>query len=818
MSSFIKDIRFSFRMLLKRPGLTLVAALTLALGIGATTAIFSGVNAFVLRPMPVPEQERMVRLSEAVGSNTSDSFSYLNYKDYNEKNDVFEGIVAMDMAQAALSQENQNDVIWGETVSGNYFEVMKIKPALGRAFSHEEGNIPDTHAVVVISDSLWQRRFNSDKNIVGKNVTLNGRSFTVIGVAPKEFTGSKFALSMDFWIPLMMAKTMRNSAEMLNERGWDTFELIGRLKPNVSIEQAQTAMQAVSQRLNEAYPNDRSRNTKVIIQPEIEGRYGDASDVIKLGSAMALVIVGLILLTACANVANLLLARVAERQKEIGVRIAIGASRIRLLRQLLTESVLLALLGGVLGLILAYWLSDLMRAFIPALPYNFVPNFFAIDQKVLIFSLVITLTTGLIFGLFPALYSTKPDVVPILKGEAGTTIGKSRQFSLKNLLVITQIALSLIVLVCGGLFIKSYRNAQNIDPGFESENRMLLSLNPMLLGYDDEKCRTFYTEITEKVKALPGVKSAAMVERLPLGDSSNSTGPVVKEGDSTPKPGEGISARTTTIGSGYFTTLNIPLLAGRDFDMRDKADSPKVAIINEELARLLWGNENPVGKRFRIGDETSDYSEVVGVAKNGKYQSLSENPRPFLFVPMTQRSGRAMTLVVSGTGNPHNLVNPIRQEVNTIDSRLPVFNIKTMEEHLTYAFMGVRMGASFALAFGLIALILAATGLYSLMSYAVSQRTREIGVRMALGAQRADVLKLITGQGMKLVIIGVVIGLIASFAVNRVLASLLIGIGTSDIATFFIISLLLLAVAFIACYLPARRATKVDPMNALRYE
>lgn len=818
MSSLIQDIRFGFRMLLKRPGLTLVAALTLALGIGATTAIFSGVNAFVLRPLPVPENERMVRLSEAVGNNTNDSFSYLDYKDYNEQNDVFDGILATDITQAALSEENQNDIIWGEMVSGNYFDVMKTKPALGRSFSADEGNVPDTHAVVVISDSLWQRRFNADKNIIGKNVTLNARTFTVIGVAPKEFTGSKFALSMDFWTPLMMSKTMRNSAETLTDRGWSTFELVARLKPNVSMEQAAVGMQSVAQRLNETYPNDRSKNTKIVVRTEIEGRYGDAADVIKLGSAMALVVVGLILLTACANVANLLLARAAERQKEIGIRIAIGAGRFRLLRQLLTESILLAMFGGVLGLLLAYWLSDLMQAFIPPLPYNFVPDFFAIDEKVLIFSLIITLFTGLIFGLFPALYATKPDVIPILKGETGTAIGKSRQLSLKNLLVITQIALSLIVLVCGGLFIKSYRNAHNINPGFESKNRMLLSMNPMLLGYDSEKTRAFYNDLTERVKTLPGVKSAAVVERLPLGDSSSSTGPIVKEGDPTPKPGEGISSQTTVIGSGYFTTLNIPLVAGRDFDVRDKADAPKVAIINEELARRLWNTENAVGKRFRISDDTKNYYEVVGVAKNGKYQSLSENPRPFLFMPMTQRGGRGMTLIFSSTNDPRNLLNPIRQEVSALDSRLPLFNIKTMDEHLTYAYMGVRMGASFALAFGIIALFLAATGLYSLMSYAVSQRTREIGVRMALGAQRSDVLKLITKQGMKLVLIGVVIGLIASFAANRVLSSLLIGIGTSDIATFAVISSLLVVIALIACYIPARRATKVDPLTALRYE
>ncbi len=818
MSSFIKDIRYGIRMLLKTPTLTLVAALTLALGIGATTAIFSGVNAFVLRPLALPEPERVVRLFELVGGNTRDSFSFADYKDYNEQNDVFEGIAATTMSQAALSQENQNDVIWGEVVSGNYFDVMKVKPALGNTFLPEHVSAPNKHAVVVISDSLWKQRFSSDRNIVGKNITLNGNAFTVIGVAPKEFLGSKFGLSLDFWVPVMMTNFIRSSPDILTDRDSNWMEVIARLKPGISTGQAQSAMTTIAYRLNQEHPNSRNKNTSIVVMPEIEGRFEDAVGVIQLGSTMALVIVGLILLTACANVANLLLARSTERQKEIGVRVAIGASRFRLLRQLLTESILLALLGGALGLMLAYWLTDLMLGLIPPLPYNFAPNFFALDGKVLIFSLIISLATGLIFGLFPALYSTKPDIVPILKGESGTMIGKSRQLGLKNILVITQIALSLIVLVCGGLFIKSFRNAQKIDPGFEVKNKMLISVSPSLLGYDDEKCRNFYEQVTKRIETLPGVKSASAIQRLPLSDSSNSNGPIVKEGDPTPSAGEGISALTTVIGSKYFSALNIPVLAGRDFDARDKIDSPRVAIVNEELARRLWDKEQAVGKRFRMGDDTNSYYEVIGVTKNGKYRSLSENPRPFIYFPLTQTSGRGMTLVVSSTSDPRNLVSAIRQEVNAIDSQMPIYAVKTMDEHLGWAFFGIQMGASFALAFGITALFLAATGLYSLMSYAVSQRTREIGVRMALGAQSFDVLKLIAWQGMKLVMIGVGIGLLASFAVNRVLSSLLIGVGTADISTFAIIAFLLIAVAFIACYLPARKATKIDPLKALRYE
>lgn len=804
-------------MLSKRPGLASVAALTLALGIGANAAIFSCINSLLLKPLPVPEADAMVRLHETIGPNVEASFSYPDYKDYNEKNSVFEGIFAISIEQAALSQENQNDVIWGEVVSGNYFDVLKVKPALGRAFLPEEDKTLDTHPVVVISHSLWQRRFAEDKSIVGKTIKLNGRAFTVIGIGPEGFYGSKYGLALDFWVPMMMVQAMQISPDLLTERGTRWLETLARLKPGVPIEQAQAEIATITQRLNEAYPTERPSNKQVIVKPEIIGRYEDAEGVITLSSVMAMVVVALILLIACANVANLLLARATERQKEIGIRISLGASRFRLLRQLLTESIMLSLAGGVVGLIFAYWLCDLMQSGIPALPYNMVQGLFAPDGRVLIFSFCLSVLTGIIFGIVPALHASNTEVVPILKGESGTMIGKSRRFSLKNALVVVQISLSLIVLVCGGLFLKSFRNAQKIDPGFKTENVMLLSLNPRLLGYDDEKTRALYTQLTERAAGLPGVKSVSVIERLPLADGSNSTGPIIKDGDPAPRAGEGIGVLTTVIGPGYFKTLDIPF-TGRDFDARDKESAPRVAIINEELARRVWPGENALGKKFRIGDVSSQLTEVIGIAKNGKYRSLGENPRPFLYRPMTQMSGRGMTLIVSGASNPTNLVGAVRAEVRSLDPQLPIYNIKTMNEHLSWAFWGFRTGAMFALAFGLTALFLAATGLYSLMSYAVSQRTREIGVRMALGAQARDVLKLITWQGMQLVAVGMAIGLLASFAVTRFLASLLIGVSPNDFWTFGAIALLLILVALLACYVPARKATKVDPMNALRYE
>ena len=820
METLFQDIRFGVRMLIKNPAVTAVAVLTLALGIGANAAIFSGVSAFILRQLPVPDADHLVRpveLSEDRGM--ADEVSYPDFADYRNQSTVFEAMTAEDMLQVALDSDSQSDVIWGQAVSGSYFDVVRIKPTMGRVFLPEEDNVAGARPVVVMSHSLWQRRFGSDANIVGKKIRLSNRAYEVIGVTPESFTGSKFALSMDFWVPMAMVEELRQSPGLLSDRGSHWMNVLARLKPGVTLDQATAEMQAIAARLNKAYPNDRASSTSAKVETEVDGRWEEVATVMKSAGAIAMAIVGLILLIACANVANLMLARGAARRKEIGIRLALGASRVRLVRQLLTESLLLSLLGGGLGLLLAFWVTDLMEGFVPVLQYNIVANFFALDSRALVFTFVISIATGLVFGLAPALHSSNPQVVPILKGDlTANERARGRRFSLRPTLVVVQVALSLAVLVCGGLFIKSFRQAQTMDPGFGTKEALIAVLDPELVGYDTERSRNFFRQVTERMSSLPGVQSVATARLLPLGDSSNSNGPILKEGETLPRGSAGRTIMTTVISAGYFRTMQIPMVDGRDFDDRDHAKAQRVVIVNQQMANMLWPGDSAVGKRIFIGAESRDALEVVGVVKTGKYNTLAEDPKPFFYYPMTQRRPASMAVVMRTNVDPRGLAASLRKEVQNIDGSVPVSSVKTMNEHLTYALWAPNMAASFSLAFGVLAILLSAVGLYSVMAYVVSQRTREVGIRMALGANRADVLKMITVQGMRLAVIGVAIGLVLSLGLARALSSLLIGVSGYDVTTFVIVSALLVLVALIACYLPARRATKIDPLVALRYE
>jgi predicted permease len=585
------------------------------------------------------------------------------------------------------------------------------------------------------------------------------------------------------------------------------------------MDQASAEMSAIATRLNQTYPDYRANNTQARVLGEVEGRFEDMGGVFKSAGAIAMAIVGLILLIACANVANLMLARAAARRKEIGIRLALGANRARLIRQLLTESLLLSLLGGALGLLLAFWVSDLMEGFIPVLEYNFVKDFFALDSRALVFTLIISLATGLVFGLAPAWQSSNPNVVPVLKGDPeAARRGKRRAFGLRNVLVVAQVALSLVVLVCGGLFIKSFRKAQTMDPGFDNPNGLIVSLSPQLVGYDEEQARNFYKQIVERVSHVPGIEAASLARTLPLGDSSNSNGPILKEGETLARGSAGRNIMTNVISPGFFKTMQIPILEGRDFDDRDQQKTQRVVIVNQRMAQTLWPGESAVGKRIFIGAESRDALEVVGVVKTGKYRALAEDPKPFFYYPTSQRRPSTMLLVMRSSVDPRSLVSAVRSEVQALDRRVPVSGVKTMDEHKTYALWAPNMAASFSLAFGVVAMLLSAVGLYSVMAYVVSQRTREVGIRMALGANRADVLKMITRQGMRLAAVGVGIGLLLSLALAQVLSSLLIGVSGYDVSTFILVPTLLAGVALVACYLPARRATKVDPLVALRYE
>ncbi len=697
----IKDIVYGIRMLTKNPGVTLVAVITLGLGIGANAAIFSAVNAFLMRPLPVPRASELVRPMEMTEDRElTDEMSYPDFLNYREQSTSFVGLSAEDMVQVALDTENQNDVIWGQVVSASYFDVLDVKPVLGRTFGADEDKTVGGNAVVVLSHSLWQQRFGGDQNIVGKTVRMNDRQYEVIGVAPDYFTGTKFALALDFWTPISMAEEIRRSPGLLAERGSHWMNVVGRLKPGVSTDQASAEMSAIATRINQTYPDDRASSTQAKVMTEVDGRFEDMGGVFKSGGAIAMAITALVLLIACANVANLMLARAAARRKEIAIRLALGANRARLIRQLLTESLLLAVMGGGLGLLLAVWVTDLMQGFVPILEYTIIKDFFALDSRALVFTLVVSLATGLVFGLAPAWQSSNPDVVPVLKGLA--EVPRRRRFgriTLRNGLVVAQVALSLVVLVCGGLFIKSFRQAQTMDPGFHNPNGLVVSLNPSLVGYDNEQSRNFYRQLIDRTRGLPGVEAASVTRTMPLGDSSNSNGPILKEGETLPRGSAGRNIMTNVVGPGYFNTMQIPFVEGRDFDDRDHLKSQSVVVVNQRMAEMLWPGESAIGKRIFIGAESRDALEVIGVVKTGKYRSLAEDPRPFFYYTMGQRRPAGMALIVRGNVDPRSLVGSIRGQVQALDRRVPVYAVKTMTDHMTYALWAPNMAASFSLAF-----------------------------------------------------------------------------------------------------------------------
>jgi predicted permease len=821
MRTFLKDVRFGLRVLWKSKGFTAVAVLTLALGIGVNTAIFSGVSAFVLRPLPgAGEPDRLVMLFETPvdGEGGFNDFSYPDYLDYRSQSDVFDGVLVHDLVQAALGGDGeQTDVAWGQLVTGNFFDVLKVRMQLGRGFLPEEDATPGTHPVVVLSQDLWRTRFGGDRSLIGKTIQLNGHPFTVVGVAAEEFKGAKWALGMKFWLPLMMKQQVTGGTNgWMTARGDHWLELMARLKPGATKEQAAAQLTAIAARLERQYPDERNKAVKVTVVTEKEGRWSDMAGVVRLSSGLAMAVVGLVLLVACANVANMMLARAVVRRREIGIRLALGAGRWRVVQQLLTESMLLSLAGGALGLLLAFWMTDAMTSFFPSLAYQLVLDV-SPDARALVFTLGVSVLTGVVFGLAPAFQSTKPDLIPVLKGESQRA-GRARLVSLRNALVVAQVALSLVVLVCAALFVQSFRHAKAIDPGFATHDAVLVSVNPGLFGYTKEQGRDFYRRLAERVRATPGVEAAGAVDWMPLGDSSNSWGPVYPTGQAAPPPGEGMSAFAETVSPGFFKAMQIPLLEGRDFEERDREGVlPEAVVINETLARRLWPGESAVGKHMSLGRD-GNALEVIGVARNGKVRTLGEEPRNLMYVSVDQTYRGGMSLVVRSTGEPAGVIAGVRQAVKELDARMSLYNVRTIEQHLTWAFWAQTMAASLATAFGLLALVLSGVGLYGVIAYTVARRTHEIGIRVALGAQSRDILRLIIGQGMTLTLVGLAAGLAGALLSARLLASLLYGVRPGDPATYILVALLLAAVALAACLVPARRATRVDPMVALRYE
>src|SRR5262245_14261811 len=821
-----QDLRFGVRMLVKGRGFTVAAVLCLALGIGANTAIFSLANAVLWRPLPVSQPGQLVEIIRGDGMN-GNTLSHPDYMAISERNDTLAGLAISSLTELSFSHGGQSQMIGGELVSGNYFDVIGVKPGLGRAFLPEEDREPGERPVAVVNHDFWQSRLGADPQLVGKTIRLNNQPFTVIGIGPEGFRGANAPFAPAVWIPLMMIEatmTVRQSPQPLNDRGHE-FAAIGRLKPGVSLAQAQAQLEALNRQLELANPLPASRNRgpnedRSLKLVRSQGLIAPLRPMANTATTLLSAVVGLVLLIACANVANLLLARAAARRKEIAVRLALGAGRMRLIRQLLTESFLLALLGAATGLLIAFWINQTLMALEPPVPaaWNFQIDL-RLDAQALGFTVLLTFVTALLFGLAPALQASKPDLVPALKDEVSAPARRGRYLrwlGLRNTLVVAQVAVSLVLLVGAGLFIRSLQHAQRLDLGFKTENRLALELNLEMQGYDDARTREFAAQAVERLAALPGVERVSAANSLPLGVRGD--GSLIEiEGRHT-----GLNERLPSVTSqlivlDYLRTMGTRLVRGRDFTAQDTDSAPRVAIINERMASRFFPNENPLGKRLRIGKQGEPLCEIIGVVQDVTFH-LGAGPEPVAYRPLAQRSAGWLALIVHTSGDPKAQIPAMRSVVQAIDDNLPAQEIKTLDEIVGLQFWPARMLAGLLAALGSVGLLLASVGVYGVMSYVVAQRTREIGVRMALGAQSRDVMKLIVKQGVGLTLAGAAIGLALAFAATRLIASLLYGVEATDPITFILVPSFLLGVAVVACYLPARRGTKVDPILALRSE
>jgi putative ABC transport system permease protein len=819
MENLFQDLRYGFRTLIKNAGFTIVAVIALALGTGANSAIFSVVNAVLLRPLPFgnPDSVIMVWGKNIRSNDPRFSISPLDFLDYQEQNTVFDKIASFSYEDFNLSGGDMPEHVQGTMVSANFFDTLEVSPAIGRGFQPEDGQA-GASPVVVISNGLWKRRFGADRNLLGQTILLNGASFTVVGVTPPAFQSPE--KGDELWVPMSFDGSDRmripsnTSAEALKNRTVRFLKSVARLKPSVTVEQAQSEMDSITGRLEQQYPNT---NTGIAVNlvPLKEEIVGDIRPalIILLGA------VGFVLLIACANVANLLLARAASRQKEIAVRMALGAGRGRLIRQLLTESVLLALLGGALGLALAFGAIKLLVAINPAnIPRL---NEIDIDGKVLGFTLLVSLLTGVIFGLVPALGASKPDLNETLKAEGarGSTGGIRKQRA-RSLLVISEVALTVMLLIGAGLMIKSFYSLQKVKLGFNPESVLTMQVNLPAIKYsEDNHITSFYNQVLEKVQVLPGVQSAGLSTSIPLMDRKFVRRFTI-DGRAPATPNERLTAHFRSISHDYHKAMGIPLLKGRYFTEQDREKSAQVIIINDSMRERYWPDEDPVGRHITIPGDGPISREIVGIVEDVKHEKLDTESGSEMYVPYLQKPFTFMGLVVRTNADPAQMTNSVRSQILDVDSSQPVYDVKTMEQMVGESVSQPRLNMLLLAIFAAIALVLAAVGIYGVMSTAVNQRRHEIGIRMALGAEASDILKMIVGQGMLLAVIGLVIGLAVALSLalflTRVIEGFLFGVSATDLTIFIGIPLLLLVVTLLSCYIPARRATRVDPMIALR--
>ena len=817
MNAFWQDVRYALRMLVKSPMLTVIVILTLALGIGANTAIFGIVNGFLLRPLPAKSPGQIMVVAGKMANDTIgiSTLSYPELTDLRDQAPVFSDVFASATSIGGLSFAGKTEEFVFCYVTGNYFTALGIQPELGRFFVPPQGEMGGKDPYIVLSHSYWQKRFGGDANIIGKQALLDGEEAIIIGVAPKGFEGTQFAVDMEGYAPLNM---MAGAAKFWPDRTARSLSVLARIKSGVSLSEVESSVSVVAQRLAEQYPATDKGVTLRVIPERFARPQPFTTNIVPFIAGLFLVLAGLVLLLACMNVANILLVRATVRQREMAIRAALGAARARLMRQLLTESMVLALLGGVGGLLLGKWASGTIPLLLPQTKGIPIHLNFSFDWRVFLYALAAVLFTGTVMGLWPALRASRADVNAVLHGEGRSDSAGSSRHRLRSVLVVAQVGGSLVLLIVAGLFVRSLMGAQRTYLGFDPDHVLNVTLDPNQAGYDEVRANSFYKELEQRASALPGVTDASLAVTVPMGLSSISSN-VYVEGRVLPPGQQAPLVFYNAVDAGYFDTMRVPLLRGRAFTQNDDEKAPYVAIVNQTMSKEFWPNQDAIGKRFSV-KATGPFMEVVGVAADGKYIFLGWSHQPYYYVPVAQNYQSYRTLQLRTSVPPESLIPQVENEIHRIDPAVPVSDIRSMKESLAGAngYFLFRVGATLATSMGILGLILAVVGVYGVVSYAASQRTHEIGIRMALGANRWNILRLVLRQGLLLVTAGVVVGLALAWALTRSMATMLIGVSPTDALTFSTTTLLLAAVGFWACYAPARRAMRLDPMRALRHE
>lgn len=807
MDDLLQDIKLSLRQLIRDPRTSAIIVLCAALAIGLNSSMFTVVNAFVIDSGGVTEPGELVRLYNEQPSFPYASLSYPNYIDLRDRNDVFTDLAASAMRPVVLTVDGESESTYAALATGNYFRTLGAQPARGRLISPDDDVQRGGHPVTVISDHLWQTRFGGRENIVGTKVLINSQPFTVIGVVA-DFMGTIPGIQFALWVPMEMQPViMPSDTTRLDRRGAGWLATVGRLQPGMGLEQARAQLKVTAQNMKDEAGDD--GDWVFGAHPGFVNMPPNVTNAFKLSGTVIMAMVFCVLLVACANVASLLLARAEARTKEISIRLAIGAGRRRLLRQLLTESMVLSMIGGVFGLLLAFGTARAFPSLMPSLGSPIEVNVQP-DAKVFAFTLLMTLATGCLFGLIPALQATRPDLVKALKGEA---IAGRRRHPMRHALVTAQVALSMILLVTAGLFVRSLQAERLVDPGFRTDNMVLAELNPSLHGYDDERALQLYDNLVDRVRTQPGVNAAALAEIAPMNFANSQQWGIEVEGY-VPAEGERMNPDYNIVGDSYFEALGIAMRNGRGFERSDNADALPVMVVNQAMADRYWEGD-AIGKRVRMG---GTWREVVGITENSKIRSLREAAAPHMYLPLAQRFEPGLNLHVRTSGDPMAVVPSLRALVRELDPNMPLTNVRTMETQIEGSLFLQRMGAQLISAFGALAVVLAALGLFGLLTHGVVRRTREIGIRMAIGAGRRDVFAQLLREGLKLTAIGLGVGLLAAFAAGQILSGVLYNTAGTDPLTFFSVTAALLLTSIVAIAVPALRATRIEPITALRYE